>query len=82
MAQSPCFLLLLLIPFLHPSFTYLETLLAVIGSRPPWSQVTHELSSPFSTPPHSKFPVPFSDFPSIPRQQRRRFDSGFQDPEQ
>jgi hypothetical protein len=43
---SPCQFPLLL------SSTYLETLLAVIGSRPPWSQVTRELSSPFSTPPH------------------------------
>jgi hypothetical protein len=59
MAQSPCFLLPLPIPPLHPSLlpsTYLETLLAVIGSRPPWSQFTRELTSPF--PPHSKFPVP------------------------
>jgi hypothetical protein len=38
-------------------FTYLETLLGVIGSQPPWSQVTRKLTSPFSTPPHSKFPV-------------------------
>ncbi len=38
--------------------TYLETLLAVIGSRPPWSRVTRKLAPPFSTPPHSKFPVP------------------------
>ncbi len=62
MAQSPCFLLPLLIPSLHPSLlssTYLETLLAVIGSRPPWSQVTRELTSPFSTPPHSSpFQIP------------------------
>jgi hypothetical protein len=57
----PLLFLPLPIPSLHPSllsFTYLETLLAVIGSRPPWSQVTRELTSPFSTPPHSKFPVP------------------------
>ncbi len=38
-------------------FTYLETLLGVIGSCSPWSQVTRKLTSPFSTPPHSKFPV-------------------------
>jgi hypothetical protein len=35
----------------------LETLLGVIRYRPPWSQVTRKLTSPFSTPPHSKFPV-------------------------
>ncbi len=29
----------------------------MIGSRLPWSQVTRKLTSPFSTPPHSKFPV-------------------------
>ncbi len=60
MAQSPCFYFPLLIPFLlppHYPFTYLETLLGVIGSCPPWSQVTRKLTSPFSTPPHSKFPV-------------------------
>jgi hypothetical protein len=65
MAQSPYFLLPLPIPSLHPfllPFTYLETLLDVIGSRPPWSQVTHELTSLFSTPPH---PSPFQ-IPSIP----------------
>jgi hypothetical protein len=51
--QSPLYILLLL-----PS-TYLEPLLAVIGSRPPWSQVTRELNSPFSTPPHSSpFQIP------------------------
>jgi hypothetical protein len=59
MAQSPCSLLALadspLLPFLFP-FTYLETLLAVIGSRPPWSQVTRKLTSPFSTLP---IPSPF-----------------------
>ncbi len=65
MAQSPCFLFppcwfpfaSLLLPF-----TYLETLLGVIGSRPPRSQATRKLTSPFLTPspfpPHSKFPVP------------------------
>jgi hypothetical protein len=40
-------------------FTYLETLLDVIGSHPPWSQVTCKLTSPFSTPPHS-LPIPNS----------------------
>ncbi len=50
------------IPFY--SFTYLETLLGVIGSRPPWSQVTRELNSPSSTPPH---PSPFQ-IPGIPSQ--------------
>ncbi len=44
------------------SLNYLETLLAVIGSRPPRSQVTRKLTSPFLNPspfpPHSKFPVP------------------------
>jgi hypothetical protein len=67
MAQSPCFLLPLPIPSLHPfllPFTYLETLLGVIGSCPPWSQVTCELNSPFSIPPH---PSPFQ-IPSIPSQ--------------
>jgi hypothetical protein len=60
MAQSPVFPLPLAgfsftsLPF---PFTYLETLLGVIGSRPPWSQVTRKLTSPFSIPPHSKFPV-------------------------
>jgi hypothetical protein len=60
MAQSPYFYFPLLIPFLlpfHSLFTYLETLFGVIGSRPPWSQVTCKLTSPFSAPPHSKFPV-------------------------
>jgi hypothetical protein len=65
MAQSPCSFTsscrFPLLPFLFP-FTYLETLLAVIGSRPPWSQVTRKLTSPFlnpsTFPPHSKFPVP------------------------
>ncbi len=42
---------------------YLDSLLAVIGSRPPWSQVTRELTSPFSTPPHS-LPIPNSQYPS------------------
>ncbi len=52
-------------PFLIPfasllfSFTYLETLLAVIGSRPPWFQVARKLISPFPSPPHS-LPTPKS----------------------
>jgi hypothetical protein len=66
MAQSPCFLLPLPVPSLHPSLllsTYLETLLAVIGSHTPWSQVTHELTSPFLNP--SPFlPIPNSQYPS------------------
>jgi hypothetical protein len=39
--------------FLPFPFTYLETLLGVIGSRPPWSQVTRKLTSlpqPFPIP--------------------------------
>ncbi len=64
MAQSPCFLFPLadsLLPPILVPFTYLETLLAVIGSVhlglrllinwPP-------LFQPFPFPPHSKFPVP------------------------
>jgi hypothetical protein len=46
MAQSPCFTPLansLLLPISFP-FTYLETLLGVIGSCPPWSQVADKLS--------------------------------------
>ncbi len=66
MAQSPCLLLPLsftpltnsLLLQSHFSFTYLETLLDVIGSRPPWPQVTCKLTSPFPSPPHSKFPTP------------------------
>jgi hypothetical protein len=38
-------------------FTYLETLLGVIGSRPPWSQVARKLISPFPSLPHS-LPIP------------------------
>ncbi len=60
MAQSPCFSIspcwFSFASLLFP-FTYLETLLGVIESRPPWSQVTRKQTSPFSTPPHSKFPV-------------------------
>jgi hypothetical protein len=62
MAQSPCFLLFpFLISFCPPfvSFYLLGTLLAVIGSRPPWSQVTRKLISPFPSPPHSHpLPIP------------------------
>jgi hypothetical protein len=62
MAQSPCFLLFpFLIPFCLPfiSLYLLGTLLAVIGSRPPWSQVARKLISPFPSPPHS-LPIPKS----------------------
>ncbi len=45
-------------------FTYLETLLDVIGSRPPWSQVARKLISPFPSPPHSKIPTPWG-FPEL-----------------
>jgi hypothetical protein len=38
----------------------------VIESRPPWSQVTCELTSPFSAPPHSKFPASLLRFPQHP----------------
>jgi hypothetical protein len=56
---SPCW-----IPFaslLFP-FTYLETLLNVIGSRPPCSQVAHKLI--WASPPHSKIPTPWG-FPEL-----------------
>ncbi len=43
----------------HSSLTYLETLLGVIRSRPPWPQVTCKLTSPFPSPPHS-LPIPNS----------------------
>ncbi len=67
MAQSPCFTLwqFPFVPFLFP-ITYLETLLGVIGSRPPWSQVTRKLTSLFSTPPQSKFPASLLRFPQRP----------------
>ncbi len=45
-------------------FTYLETLLDVIGSRPPWSQVAHKLISPSPSPPHSKIPTSWG-FPEL-----------------
>ncbi len=88
MAQSPCFFSPCQFPFtsLPFPFTYLETLLGVIGSHPPWSQVTRELTSPSSAPPHSPLisnsQHPFSDFPNTPRQLRRRLVPGFQGPEQ
>ncbi len=81
MAQSPCFLLSLPIPSLHSflfPFTYLETLLGVIGSRPPWSQVTRELTSPFSAPPHP-LPIPNSQYPRLTV--RRHHDSASHGPE-
>jgi hypothetical protein len=60
MVQSLCFLLFPLLisfaPFRFP-FYLLGTLLAVIGSCPPWSQVAHKLISPFPSPPHS-LPIP------------------------
>jgi hypothetical protein len=40
-------------------FTYLETLLGVIGSRPPWPQVTRKLTTPSST-------VIFENFEGLP----------------
>jgi hypothetical protein len=67
MARPPCFLLprsdslFASLPFL---FTYLETLLDVIGSCPPWSQVARKLISPFPSPPHSKIPTPWG-FPEL-----------------
>ncbi len=48
----------------HFSFTYLETLLGVRGSRPPWPQVTCKLTFPFPSPPHS-FPIPNSQHPRL-----------------
>ncbi len=59
MWRNPLAFLLPLADSLLFPFTYLETLLAVIGSRPPWSQVTRKLTSPFSTPPYS-LPIPNS----------------------
>ncbi len=65
MAQSPCFSAspcwfpFASLPF---PFTYLEPLLGVIGSCPPWSQVARKLISP--SPPHSKIPTPWS-FPEL-----------------
>ncbi len=48
-------------PSLLPStsFYLLGTLLAVIGSRPPWSKVARKLISPFPSPPHSRIPTPW-----------------------
>ncbi len=69
--QSPCFLLF---PFLVPLWSpfvspyFLGTLLAVIGSCPPRSQVTRKLISPFPSPssytPLSKIPTPWG-FPEL-----------------
>ncbi len=62
MAQSPC---LFASPFWFPftpfpfPFTHLETLLVVIGSCPPWSQVARKLISPSPSPPLSKIPAPW-----------------------
>jgi hypothetical protein len=55
-----------LIPFCSPFVSHylLGTLLAVIGSRPPRSQVARKLIFPFPSPypytPHSKIPTPGS----------------------
>jgi hypothetical protein len=58
MAQSPCFSPCKFPFFSSIPFTYLESLLAVMGSRPPWSQVARKLISPFPSPPHS---LPFQN---------------------
>ncbi len=50
----------------EPSYL-LGTLLAVIGSRPPWSQVARKLISPLPSPPfppHSEIPTPWG-FPEL-----------------
>jgi hypothetical protein len=62
--RNPLAFFPLLIPFCSPSIpiTYLETLLGVIGSRPPWSQITRKLTSPFLTPSPS-LPIPNSQYP-------------------
>ncbi len=62
MAQSPCFYFPL--PFPLASLYLLGTLLAVIGSHPPWSQVARKLISPFPSPPHS-LPNPKSRPPEV-----------------
>ncbi len=46
------------------SLYLLGTLLAVIGSRPPRSQVARKLISPFPPLPHSKIPTPWG-FPEL-----------------
>ncbi len=64
---ASCFLLFPFpIPFCLPftSLYLLGTLLAVIGSRPPWSQVARKLISPFLSPPHS-LPIPKSRPPGV-----------------
>jgi hypothetical protein len=60
MAQNPCFLLPLLIPLLSFRFLLLtwKPSFGVMRSRPPWSQVTRKLTSPFSSPPH---PLPIQN---------------------
>ncbi len=62
-AQSPCFCFSLF-PFPFASLYLLGTLLAVIGSRPPWSQVARKLISPFPSSPHS-LPIPKSRPPGV-----------------
>jgi hypothetical protein len=86
--QTPCFLLFpFLIPFCPPfvSLYLLGTLLAVIGSCPPRSQVARKLISPFPSPspytPHSKIPTPWG-FPELNMLLLRRHrEPGSQDPE-
>jgi hypothetical protein len=76
------------IPFCHPSISLylLGTLLAVIGSHPPRSQVTRKLIFPFPSPypytPHSKIPTPRGlPDPNIHSLGRHR-EPGSQDPAQ
>ncbi len=67
MAQFPCLFTPLANSLLLQSrsyFTYLETLLGVIQSRPPWPQVTRKLTSPFPSPPYS-LPIPNSQHPRL-----------------
>ncbi len=61
-----CFSPYSFLPLCFPStsFYLLGTLLVVIGSRPPWSQVARKLISPFPSPPHSKIPTPWG-FPEL-----------------
>jgi hypothetical protein len=58
---SPFGLSLAYLPF---PFTYLETLLDVIESRPPWSQVARKLISLFPSLPHP-LPIPKSRPPGV-----------------